>query len=135
MDETLIHYKMTTTYNGEFLLRPYLFDFLNNLAPYYEIGIFTCSLPEYADVILNHLKHINFRLYRHHTIQLNGEFVKDLSRIGRDLKRTIIVDNIDRNYRLQKQNGIHIRSWYGDKKDMMLKKIEKELIKVAQSKV
>ena len=69
------------------------------------------------------MKQVNFRLYRHHTIKINGQYVKDLSRVGRDLTKIILVDNIEKNFRLQKSNGILIRSWYGDKKDLMLKKL------------
>jgi len=56
-----------------------------------------------------------------------------LSRIGRDLRKVILVDNIDHNFRLQKMNGIHIKSWYGDRKDEMLMKLSKELIKLVES--
>ena len=35
-------------------------------------------------------------------------FCKDLSKIGRDLSRTIIVDNLADNYKLQPNNGIPI---------------------------
>ena len=53
------------------------------MAHYYEIGIFTCSMPEYADIIINHMKEVTFRLYRHHTIKINNEYVKDIERVGR----------------------------------------------------
>ena len=97
------------------------------MSDYYEIGIFTCSMPEYADIIINHMKQVSFRLYRHHTIKMSNEYVKDLDRVGRDLKTMILVDNLNKNFRLQKRNGIHVRSWYGDKKDNILKKLSKEL--------
>lgn len=80
-------------------------------------------MPEYADLIINHMKRITFRLYRHHTVRVNGEYIKDLSRIGRDVQKMIIIDNLEQNFRLQKMNGIHIRSWYGDRNDDMLKQI------------
>jgi RNA polymerase II subunit A small phosphatase-like protein len=115
------------------LIRPYLYDFLAALEPYYELGIFTCSLPEYADIIIDHMKQIKFRLYRHHTVRISGEYVKDLSRIGRNLSTLLMIDNIEINYRLQPDNGILIRSWYGDKKDTMLKQISKMLIELAKS--
>lgn len=79
------------------------------------------------------MRQISFRLYRHHTIKINGEFVKDLSRVGRDLKYVILVDNLEQNFRLQRENGIHIRSWYGDRTDDMLNRLSKELIKLAKS--
>ena len=40
------------------------------------------------------MNHISFRLYRHHTIKIKGEYVKDLSRVGRELDKVIMVDNI-----------------------------------------
>ena len=77
------------------------------------------------------MKQITFRLYRHHTVKLNNEFIKDLDRVGRDISCMILVDNLEKNFRLQKRNGIHVRSWYGDKKDDILKKLAEELKKVA----
>lgn len=34
--------------------------------------------------------------------------------MGRDLNRTIIVDNITENFLLHPENGISIKSWYDD---------------------
>ena len=47
--------------------------------------------------------------------------IKDLSRIGRDLKRTIIVDNIATNFLEQRDNGIFISTWHDDASDTELK--------------
>jgi len=47
-------------------------------------------------------------------------FVKDLSRIGRDLSKTIIVDNVAENFQLQPDNGIFIKSWFDDMTDTAL---------------
>ena len=47
--------------------------------------------------------------------------LKDLSKIGRPIEKTIIVDNIADNFLLQKDNGIFIRSWYDDPYDTELK--------------
>ena len=38
--------------------------------------------------------------------------MKDLSRIGRDLSKTIIVDNVAENFQLQPDNGIFIKSGF-----------------------
>jgi CTD small phosphatase-like protein 2 len=47
-------------------------------------------------------------------------FVKDLSRIGRPLNKTIIVDNVAENFSLQPDNGIFIKSWFDDMTDTAL---------------
>ena len=46
--------------------------------------------------------------YREHAVINNDDYVKDISRIGRDLSKMIIVDNMPQNFRLQKENGILI---------------------------
>lgn len=50
-------------------------------------------------------------------------FVKDLSRIGRDLSKTIIVDNVAENFQLQPDNGIFIKSWFDDVHDTALSEL------------
>mmetsp|Transcript_82006 Transcript_82006/g.228345 ORF Transcript_82006/g.228345 Transcript_82006/m.228345 type:complete len:388 (+) Transcript_82006:95-1258(+) len=47
-------------------------------------------------------------------------FVKDLSRIGRDLDRVLIIDNVQENFMLQPYNGIFILTWYDDPHDTAL---------------
>ena len=47
--------------------------------------------------------------------------MKDLSKLGRNIKRTIIVDNLADNFKLQPNNGIQIGTWTDDMKDTQLK--------------
>lgn len=51
-----------------------------------------------------------------------GDFaIKDLNLIGRDLSKTIIVDNIAENYEsTTPHNGINILSWFDDLEDREL---------------
>lgn len=42
------------------------------------------------------------------------QYYKDLSKLGRDLSKVLIVDNIEDNFQAQKDNGICIREWRGD---------------------
>ena len=65
-------------------------------------------------------KYISHRLYRQHASQHGFVFVKDISKIGRDLSKIIIVDNVAENFQLQPDNGIFIKSWFEDKKDTAL---------------
>lgn len=65
--------------------------------------MFTAAVKDYADWILDRIdpgRLIAYRLYRHHTQPQNGVYVKDLSRLGRDLARVIIVDNNAENFQL-----------------------------------
>lgn len=67
---------------------------------------------------------IQHRLYRQHTIVTQeGVYVKDLSLIGRDLSKTIIVDNIRENFERQSANGIEIKTWIGDPMDRELESL------------
>jgi CTD small phosphatase-like protein 2 len=49
--------------------------------------------------------------------------VKDLSLLGRDINKTIIIDNISDNFILQPDNGIFISTWYDDMRDRFLDEI------------
>jgi CTD small phosphatase-like protein 2 len=43
-----------------------------------------------------------------------------LSKIGRDLSKTIIVDNCPNNFRFQLENGLYIKTWENDITDNQL---------------
>ena len=98
-------------------------EFLTTLSQWYEIVIFTAGIADYADWALSLLgdfipRTITHRLYRNHALPCRNEFyIKDLSLLGRNLDRTIIVDNISENFLLQPENGICIKSWYDDEYD------------------
>ena len=134
LDETLVHFFYTPS-GGTFLIRPFCIKFLEDMSKIFEIVIFTAALKDYADSILDTLdpnKHlIKYRLYRHHTSISGITFCKDLSKIGRDLGKTLIVDNLADNFKLQPNNGIPILTWIDDMKDTQLNdlgKILKDLI-------
>lgn len=86
---------------GQLSIRPAADQFLKIMEPYFEIVIFTAGTEEYADWALTFLENhgcIHHRLYRQHALPFNGYYVKDLSRLGRNLSRTLIVDNIAENF-------------------------------------
>ena len=130
MDETLIHYFFTTI-NGMFFVRPYCFNFLRELNDLYEIVTFTAGTKEYADNILNILdvdnNIIKYRLYRQHITILGCSIYKDLSKLGRDLSRVIIIDNLRDNFKVQPNNGIFIKTWTNDINDIQFKDLLKIL--------
>ena len=139
LDETLIHFKVNPNNNNSGILqfRPYISEFLSNIKDFYELIVFTAATKEYADPIIDAIeqKGIKFdhRLYRIHTIIRGNDFVKDLSKLGRDLGRIIIVDNMEQNYKLQPYNGITIRPFWGkDTNDMALFDLLNILIKIVK---
>ena len=52
---------------------------------------------------------------------------QDLSKIGRDLATSIIIDNLPENFKLQQNNGFEIRTWNEDVKDTQLGDLTKIL--------
>jgi len=93
------------------------------MSKYYEVVIFTASLSKYADPLMKILDQNNVasqRLFREHCTYSNGVFVKDMARLGRNLKDVIIIDNSVASYAFQPENGLPILSWYDEKHDMEL---------------
>jgi CTD small phosphatase-like protein 2 len=61
--------------------------------------------------------------------------VKDLSKLGRSIQKTIIIDNIAENFMAQPDNGIHIKGWYHDMGDREFEKLLPILKGFVQRKV
>ena len=139
LDETLIHFKSNPNDDSSGLLqfRPFLTEFLIGVFKYYELIVFTAATQDYANPIIDAIEKkgikFEYRLYRIHTVVINNDFVKDLSKLGRDLSRIIIVDNMEQNYKLQPENGITIRPFWGkDANDMALIDLLGILIEIAK---
>jgi Dullard-like phosphatase family protein len=101
-------------------------QFLAEVSKYFEVGIFTASVKEYADAVIDYLdpnkNMIKFRLYRNNCINVNDKiYVKDLRIIkGINLKDIILIDNSMYSFAAQLTNGILINSFYNDKNDIEL---------------
>ena len=130
LDETLVHYQEIEN-DGRILVRPGAEEFLEEMAQFYEVIVFTAALQDYADWVLDQLdskKNIQYRLYRQHASPCGTNYIKDLSRVGRPLNRVIIVDNLAENFQLQPENGIMIKSWTGEPQDSALAELAPILI-------
>ena len=120
LDETLVHFKMNSEEENEGLLqiRPGVVPFLEKVGKYYELIVFTAATQDYGDLLIDAIEENNLyfehRFYRQHTVIIGNDFVKDLNRIGRPLDKIIIVDNMPQNFRLQKENGINIKAFWGE---------------------
>ena len=110
---------------------------MDQVGKYYELIIFTAGTQEYGDLLIDAIEenkiYFEHRFYRQHTVIIGNDFVKDLSRIGRPLDKMIIVDNMPQNFRLQKENGINIKAFWGeDVNDNALTELGKILTNIAQ---
>jgi Dullard-like phosphatase family protein len=134
IDETISH-TLKLSFGGYFLLRPGAKKFLEETSKYYEIIIFTSSPKKYADKILNRIdingNFISHRLYKTHVLFENGKTVKNLNMIGRDLTKTIFVDNLRSNAKYNLNNFCPITTWKSDIFDNRLIKLKEKLIYIA----
>jgi len=97
--------------------RPHVDYFLKKVAEWYDLIIFTASMQQYADPLINQLdlkRCVKIRLFRESCLQQEGNFIKDLSLIGQDLSSTIIIDNSPIAYSNNKENALPIDNWMGD---------------------
>jgi len=138
LDETLVHSSFKPIPNPDFIVpveiedqvhkvyvakRPWVDKFMKEMGPYYEVVVFTASLSKYADPVLDLLdihKVVRSRLFREACSNYKGNYVKDLNKLGRDLKNTIIIDNSPSSYLFHPENAVPVESWFDDEADTEL---------------
>ena len=104
-------------------IRPGTKEFLEIMAKHYEVVIFTASLSNYADPLMDLLDPdclCTARLFREHCTFNGRFFVKDMSLLGRRIEDVILVDNNPNSYFAQPENGLPISSWFEDLSDREL---------------
>lgn len=149
LDETLVHSSFTPIPGADFEIplnmhgdvhtvyvkkRPGVDHFLRQASEWYEIVVFTASLALYANPVMDLLdphKLVQMRLYREHCVLVGGCYVKDIAKLGRDLRRTFIIDNSPLSYVLQPENAIPISAFFTDDND---RELEKTLAILEQSR-
>ena len=143
LEETLLHFNKNSKNNKEGFIdiRPGTLKFLDDISQFYELIVFNEGEKKFTDFLIDTLEenkiYFEHRFYREHIIIDNNDIVKDLVRIGRSLDKILIVDNMKQNFKLQKDNGILIKSFYGKedysgRADTILEELAKILIKIAQ---
>ena len=103
--------------------RPGVDTFLKEVCTMFEVVVFTASVSKYAIPVIKNLDPnglISYCLFRNHCSSISSTFVKDLSLLGRDLSKIIIIDNSPNAYMFHPENAIPIESWIGDKSDNKL---------------
>ncbi|KAM5540338.1 hypothetical protein V8D89_005796 [Ganoderma adspersum] len=105
--------------------RPFVDYFLRKVSQWYTLVIFTASMPEYADPVIDWLDAgrgiFSRRYFREQCTQLpNGSYTKDLSKVEQDLSRVCLIDNSPVCYGINEANGIPIEGWTHDPHDEAL---------------
>ncbi|OAP64399.1 phosphatase PSR1 [Fonsecaea erecta] len=135
LDETLVHSSFKILNQADFTIpveiegqyhnvyvikRPGVDTFMKRVGELYEVVVFTASVSKYGDPLLDQLDihHVvHHRLFRESCYNHQGNYVKDLSQVGRDLKETIIIDNSPTSYIFHPQHAVPISSWFSDAHD------------------
>ncbi|KAF2461694.1 NLI interacting factor-like phosphatase-domain-containing protein [Lineolata rhizophorae] len=101
--------------------RPHCDEFLRKVCKWYNVIIFTASVQEYADPVIDWLelerKYFAARYYRQHCTFRNGAYIKDLAQVEPDLSKVMIVDNSPLSYAFHEDNAIPIEGWISDPTD------------------
>ncbi|SMY29280.1 unnamed protein product [Zymoseptoria tritici ST99CH_1A5] len=101
--------------------RPACHEFLRKVAKWYNLIVFTASVQEYADPVIDWLererKYFSGRYYRQHCTYRNGAYIKDLAMVEPDLSRVAILDNSPMSYIFHEDNAIPIEGWISDPTD------------------
>ncbi|XP_072253988.1 carboxy-terminal domain RNA polymerase II polypeptide A small phosphatase 1-like isoform X2 [Leuresthes tenuis] len=138
LDETLVHSSFKPVNNADFIIpveiegtvhqvyvlkRPHVDEFLKRMGELFECVLFTASLSKYADPVSDLLDKwgaFQSRLFREACVFHKGNYVKDLSRLGRDLNKVIIIDNSPASYIFHPENAVPVVSWFDDTSDTEL---------------
>jgi len=142
LDETLVHCSIESIPNPDMVFpvsfqgvyyevyvrkRPHLDFFLQAVSKMFEVVVFTASQKVYADKLLDILdpakKMVQHRLFREACLCVQGNYIKDLDVLCRDLSKTVLVDNSPHAYGYNIDNGVPIISWFDDDADTELLKL------------
>lgn len=135
LDETLVHLLFKYLRTADFVIpveidnqvhhvyvikRPGVDEFLKKVGEWYEVVVFTASVAKYGDPLLDKLdvhRAVHHRLFRDLCYNYQGNFIKNLSQVGRPLRDTIIIDNSPALYIFHPQHLIPISLWFSDSHD------------------
>ncbi|GMM34695.1 phosphatase [Saccharomycopsis crataegensis] len=135
LDETLVHSSFKYLRSADFVIpveiegqvhnvyvikRPGVDEFMKRVGEIYEVVVFTASVSRYGDPLLDELdihKSVHHRLFRDSCYNYQGNYIKNLSQIGRPLSDLIIIDNSPASYIFHPQHAVPISSWFSDVHD------------------
>ncbi|KAL8469727.1 hypothetical protein ACS0TY_032536 [Phlomoides rotata] len=123
LNETLIYSDWKRDRGWRTFKRPGVDAFLEHLAQYYEIVVYSDQLNMYVDPVAERLdpKHcIRYRLSRGATRYIDGKHYRDLSMLNRDPTKVIYISGHAIETSLQPENSLPVKAWQGEADDTAL---------------
>ncbi|KAJ2799767.1 mitochondrial inner membrane protein required for protein import [Coemansia guatemalensis] len=126
LDDMLVHMDWTKEHGWRIAKRPGIDHFLAYMASMYEVVIFT-SQPSHSGMLvmerLDPLEFAPYRLFKDHMRNIDGKNYKDLTTINRDMSKVIMIDTDPEAFKMQPNNGVLGRPFYGDPNDNWIEQI------------
>jgi len=120
-EDTLVHLEWDREYGWRAVKRPGVDQFLTRAAAAgYEVVLFSSGLYAFLEpftVSVDPRGAISHRLYREATVFVGNKFVKDLSKLNRDLAAVIAVDDDPSSVEYQPENLVLVKPFV-DKNDV-----------------
>nr|XP_020642786.1 mitochondrial import inner membrane translocase subunit TIM50 [Pogona vitticeps] len=138
LTDVLLHPEWSLVTGWRFKKRPGIDNLFQQLAPLYEIVIFTSETGMTAFPLIDNVDphgFISYRLFRDATRYMDGHHVKDISCLNRDPSKVVVVDCKKEAFRLQPFNGMALKKWDGNSEDRTLYDLAAFLKTVAMSGV
>ncbi|XP_037534263.1 mitochondrial import inner membrane translocase subunit TIM50 [Nematolebias whitei] len=136
--DVLLHPEWSMSTGWRFKKRPGIDYLFQQLAPLYEIVIFTDETGITAYPLIDSIDpqgFIMYRLFRDATHYMEGHHVKDVSCLNRDTSKVILVDCKREAFQLQPFNGMALKKWDGNSDDRTLYDLTNFLKTIALSGV
>ncbi|KAB1203829.1 Mitochondrial import inner membrane translocase subunit TIM50 [Morella rubra] len=114
LQETLIHYDWTREKGWQTLKRPGVDAFLEHLAQFYEIIVYSDEQSMFVDPVVERLdpKHcIRYRLSKGATKYQDGKHYRDLSKLNREPGKILYLSGHALESCLQPENSVPIKPW------------------------
>ncbi|XP_014879009.1 mitochondrial import inner membrane translocase subunit TIM50 isoform X1 [Poecilia latipinna] len=138
LTDVLLHPEWSLSTGWRFKKRPGIDFLFQQLAPLYEIVIFTAETGMTAYPLIDTIDpqgFVMYRLFRDATRYMEGHHVKDVSCLNRASSKVIVVDCKREAFQLQPFNGLALRKWDGNSDDRTLYDLANFLKAIALSGV
>jgi len=121
LDKVILLLEHDSRQGWHVIKRPFADQFFREISHYFEVVIFSDDVFPVAIEIANKWNlPVTGVLHRDFCKRKRNSYVKDLSKLGRNLDRVLMIDHDPAAFQLQPENGIRIKPFTGDTTDSEL---------------